>query len=252
MGNYTEETTALLPHCEARITKLIQPANGSSQPWLCLLDDGEPWLVKFAGSGPGREALLAEHIANSLGQLWKLPVPESKLVRLDSSVPRAGTDEFWDVMAASMGLNLAIRYIPNTINIIPDITLPPSTLELILSFDLLLANWDRTTLSQNLLRDQTGILWWIDHGSCRFLHHLKNRHPFILPSTHFLFECQNIMRPHPLPMLDESSIHALILGAPKLWLEAIDCYDQAGLANDLIEYLQHAISSIITSRPSEK
>jgi len=88
-----------MPTTTPCIATLLRAANGSSQPWFCLLDDGTEWLVKFSGAGPGPDALLAEYIANALGRLWGLPIPAAKPVRWDLSVPRAGTDEFWDVLA---------------------------------------------------------------------------------------------------------------------------------------------------------
>ena len=226
---------------QARVAELIRPANGSSQPWFCILDDASSWLVKFAGAGPGREALLAEHVANSLGRLWNLPIPESKPVLLDSSVPRAGTDEFWDVLTASEGSNLAIRTIPNAVNLTPNTQLPRAAQELMLAFDLLLVNWDRSAQSRNLLRDVSGQLWSIDHGSCRFLHHLQSQARPNLPSTHFLFDSRDELTPQPLPMLDDSSIYDVLSGVPESWLEAAG-RDRSSLGEQLVEYLRRELS----------
>lgn len=57
-----------------RIARLVAAANGSSQPWFTLLDDGTSWLVKFVGAGPGPDALAAEYLANGLGRMWGHPV----------------------------------------------------------------------------------------------------------------------------------------------------------------------------------
>lgn len=228
---------------DSRITELIGPANGSSQPWFSALEDGSSWLVKFSGAGPGPESLLAEYVANRLGQLWNLPIPETKPVWLDSSVSRAGTDEFWDVLAASEGWNLGIRTIPGAVDLVPTARLLEATLESMLAFDLLLANWDRMAQSRNLLSDSSRRLWWIDHGSCRFLHNLHRRQPPTLPATHFLFDAEAEFHPARLPMLEEAAIRDLIESVPGEWLEMTG-HDRAALAGDLFAYLRRALPGL--------
>ena len=137
---------------EPQVSRLVRQAGGSSQPWFARLDDDTSWLIKFAGAGPGREALLAEYIANGLGRYWGLPIPAAMPVLLDEAVPRAGTDEFWDVLDASVGWNLAIRTIEGAVDLVPDASLPRVALESISAFDTVLANWDRTPMSRNLMR----------------------------------------------------------------------------------------------------
>jgi hypothetical protein len=225
-----------------RVAKLVQSANGSSQPWFCLLEDGSEWLVKFAGAGPGREALLAEHVANALGRHWGLPIPETQVVWLDPTIEKAGTDEFWDVLAASAGHNLAIKKISQAENVVPDTSLPMATLDSMRAFDALLANWDRTALSRNLLRDSAGTLWWIDHGSCRFLHALSARSAPKLPANHFLatsapaaFDARAFVCP------DQAVLERLVDSAPVEWVAAL-----GGSAERLLpaleEYLRSALS----------
>ena len=226
---------------QARISRLVQRANGSSQPWFCTLDDETLWLVKFAGAGPGREALLAEYIANSLARMWGLPVPEAKPVFLDSSVTRAGTDEFWDVLSASAGWNLAIRTIPGAADVIPSSELPQASLESMVAFDRLLVNWDRTAISRNLLRDRAGQLWWIDHGSCRFLHRLETQERPQLPATHFLFDVRELIEPRSLPIPALSAIREVLAVVPDEWLRA-GAHERSRLANDLFAYLRRSLS----------
>ena len=218
------------------IAQLLRPANGSSQPWFCLLDDGTQWLVKFAGAGPGPRALLAEFIANGLGQLWGLPIPRAIAVGLDSSVPRAGTDEFWDVLAASQGGNLAIEVIPGAASVVPDTELPQDTLESMLAYDTVMVNWDRTALSRNLLRDESGVLWWIDHGSCRYLHHLDAGSPAALPSNHFLFEHRDGVEARALPPIDARLVQQLLASVPHQWMTA-GGFEVSSLAEQLVAYL---------------
>ncbi|MBL4636188.1 MAG: hypothetical protein JKY56_20175 [Kofleriaceae bacterium] len=235
-----------VPPKSPRIKALTRPANGSSQPWFCLLDDDSSWLVKFSGSGPGVDALLAEYIANSLGRLWGFPIPECKPVYLDKELPRAGTDEFWDVLSASEGWNLAIRTIPDAENHTPSLQLSSSTLEAMLAFDTLLANWDRTTMSRNLMQDGQGKLWWIDHGSCRFLHNLKTPPPLKLPQTHFLFEAKDSIEPLPLPALGLPVIRELLANVPSQWLSTLNT-GPGNLATELSGYLE---AQTLKSKPS--
>ena len=218
------------------IARLTCPANGSSQPWYCELDDGTSWVVKFAGAGPGVEALLAEFLANSLGVLWGLPIPECKAVLLDKAVPRAGTDEFWDVLDASEGWNLAIREVAGAVNLVPSMDLPKPTLQRMLAYDTLLANWDRTALSRNLLQDNDERVWWIDHGSCRFLHQLTKQESPSLPSNHFLFaEKEQFATSSALPEIESEAIESLIAAVPERWL---DGRQPTPLAQQLTAYLR--------------
>lgn len=204
-----------------------------------MLDDGSFWVVKFSGAGPGTDALLAELVANCLGRAWGLPIPETMPVVLDSSVERAGTDEFWDVLAASEGWNLAIKTVPNAVNVVPDTTLPRSTLESIAAFDALMVNWDRTGLSRNLLRDEAGELWWIDHGSCRFLHKLATRQRPALPSTHFLYDTSLAIERVSLPVLERARVEPVLRRIPDPWLANTDV-DRGRLGEQLLEYLHRA------------
>lgn len=224
-----------------RIAILLRSASGSSQPWHCRLEDGSDWLVKFAGAGPGRGALLAECIANRLGRLWGFPIPEAQPVFLDSSVARAGTDEFWDVLDGSAGWNLGIRTIENAVDVVPDEHLPRPSLEAMFAFDALLANWDRTALSRNLMRDDSEHLWWIDHGSCRFLHNLEGGELPSLPSTHFLYEHRETIEPISLPMLTPESIEALLADVPDEWIDGFP-YGRHELGTALTAYLASSLA----------
>jgi hypothetical protein len=218
-----------------RIKTLVRSANGSSQPWFCLLDDDSSWLVKFAGAGPGPDALLAEFVAGGLGRLWGLPIPECKAVLLDSSVPRAGTDEFWDVLAASQGWNLGIRTIPNATHWSHEGSPLDPTLEAMLAFDALTVNWDRTMMSRNLMEDQSGQIWWIDHGSCRFLHGLAKRDRPALPSTHFQYANQHRIDWASLPLPEKKQVEDLVAAIPEAWLTGTG--QRQRVATELYDYL---------------
>jgi hypothetical protein len=226
-----------------RVAKLLQCANGSSQPWFCRLDDGAEWLVKFSAAGPGPSALLAEFLANGLGRLWGLPIPETQAVWLDADVAQAGTDEFWDVLAGSAGPNLGIRKISNAENVVPELSLPRMTLGPLAVFDTLFHNWDRTALSRNLLRDPKGALWWIDHGSCRFVHALHRAEAPTLPSNHFMATA--LTRPRDLALLpcpERRAVEKLVAAVPLPWLGSMDM-DPSELASSLYDYLLRALGA---------
>ncbi len=224
-----------------RVVRLLSSAAGSSQPWFCLLEDESEWLVKFSGAGPGPQALLAEFLANRLARHWGLPVPDTELVRLDSSLVRAGTDEFWDVLAASDGINLAIRKIPEARNVVPDLELPTATLGPMRAFDSLLLNWDRTALSQNLLRDEGGKLWWIDHGSCRFLQAALRRQRSQLPSNHFMADV-DLEGAYALPCPDLGATQELLKLTPDSWIRSLGV-ERKKLATDLHDYLRRNLAA---------
>ena len=220
-----------------RITSLLRRANGSSEPWFCLLDDQSIWLVKFVGAGPGPSALLAELVANSLGRLWGLPIPQAEPVVLDATVPRAGTDEFWDVLDASRGLNLGIKLIPDATDTIPSSEAFGPRLSALVAFDTLMENWDRTELSRNLLKDANDKLWWIDHGSCRFLHNLETLSRPALPSNHFMAgqKLSDPGAPFTLPALSSEAVHALIAESPGPWSQ--NHGSASKLADKLVRYI---------------
>lgn len=221
------------------IRALLRPANGSSQPWFCTLDDNSEWLVKFAGAGPGPSALVAEHVANSLGRLWGLPIPRSMPVRLGRGIKRAGTDEFWDVLANSEGWNLAIELIAEASNKAPDATLPRGTQESMLAFDTVVQNWDRTALSRNLLEDAVEGLWWIDHGSCRFLHLLSSETVRPVPANHALATEVQTLDAHPFTVPPKEHLEAIVASIPDAWLTSIGA-ERSALATAIAQYLGRA------------
>lgn len=160
---------------------------GSSQPWLARASDDRQYVVKFAGAGAGPEALAAELVVSRMARTWRMPVPRTLPIELTSEVPRAGTDEHWDVLDASRGLNLAIEVVADAATVdVRTEAIAADVLAPLVVLDSLFANADRTNLSSNLVRDAHGKLWLIDHGSCRFLHRPGVPTSFSLYSNHFL------------------------------------------------------------------
>ena len=205
------------------IEQLEQRAGrGSSQPWVARASDGARYVVKFRGAGPGPYALVAEMAVNALAARWGYPVPEARPVWLDASTPRVGTDEFWGVMDRSYGWNLGIRWFPDAHDVALDgsAELPGAVLNALVVIDRLFANFDRTDISNNLIRDAAGAHWLIDHGSCRFLDRLAGPpFAFELAPNHFL-RAANAPFTAP-PRLADHDLRAALIALPEDWLQPI-------------------------------
>lgn len=205
------------------IERLLQPAgSGSSQPWVARASDGTRYVVKFRGAGPGPYALAAEYVVNTLALRWGYPVPQTEPIWLNADTARVGTDEFWDVLDASVGWNLGVRWLPEATNVALGAAadIPPAVADAMCVLDRLFANYDRTAVSNNLIRDADGGLWLIDHGSCRFLHAALEPHgAFELASNHFLGDAPTQLTAP--PALSEAELAAALAPLPDVWLQAL-------------------------------
>lgn len=146
---------------------------GGSLPAIVEADDGELYVLKFRGAGQGQRALISEMLAGEIGRLLGLRVPEIVVVLLDRAFGRSEPDpEIHDLIAASTGLNLGLRYLSGALAFDPILTPPPSSdlASTIVWFDAFITNVDRTARNTNMLlwRDQ---LWLIDHGASLYFHH---------------------------------------------------------------------------------
>jgi hypothetical protein len=146
---------------------------GGSLPAIVEADDGELYVLKFRGAGQGPKALIAELVAGEIGRALGLPIPEIVFAELDVAFGRNEPhEEIQDLLKASAGLNLALKYIPGALAFEP-LLAPPPALALapaIVWFDAFTTNVDRTARNTNmLLKDQR--LWLIDHGAALFFHH---------------------------------------------------------------------------------
>ncbi|HEX8748090.1 MAG TPA: HipA family kinase, partial [Pyrinomonadaceae bacterium] len=98
-------------------TRYVTPLReGGSLPAIVEADDDGLYVLKFRGAGQGPKALIAELVVGELGRAIGLPVPEIVFVELDAAL--AGTEpdpEIQDLLKASVGLNLALDYLPGSI-----------------------------------------------------------------------------------------------------------------------------------------
>ena len=155
-------------------TRYVTPLReGGSLPAIVEGDDLGLYVVKFRGAGQGPLALVAELISGEIGRALGLKVPEIVLMEVDAALGVNEPDpEIRDLLKASVGLNLALDYLPGSLMFDPaarDVA-APEIASMAVWFDAFVTNVDRTARNPNLL-------WWhktlyfIDHGATLYFHH---------------------------------------------------------------------------------
>src|SRR5919108_3710825 len=181
-----------------RVTAMryVQPLReGGSLPAVVDTEEGL-YVVKFRGAGQGPKALVAELLVGLMAGALDLQVPDLALVDLPPPFGRSEPDpEIQDLLRASHGLNVGIRYLDGAFNFDPaaagDVITPDFAARLVW-LDALVTNPDRTHRNPNLLVwDRRP--WLIDHGAALYVHHHwanatpeKTRGPFPLVANHVL------------------------------------------------------------------
>ena len=155
-------------------TRYVTPLReGGSLPAIVEADDCGLYVLKFRGAGQGPLALVAELIAGEIGRALGLKVPEIVLMNVDPSLGRNEPDsEIRELLRASVGLNLALDYLPGSMMFDPAARniADPQVASGVVWFDAFITNVDRTARNPNLL-------WWhkslylIDHGASLYFHH---------------------------------------------------------------------------------
>ncbi|MEP6906669.1 MAG: HipA family kinase, partial [Pseudoxanthomonas sp.] len=154
-------------------TRYVTPLReGGSMPAVVEADDDGMYVLKFRGAGQGAKALVAELVAGEIARTLKLPVPEIVLMELDPDLARTEPDpEIQHLIRESGGLNLALDYLPGSVNFDPVAEQPSSELaSQIVWFDAYVSNVDRTPRNTNLLMWHRQ-LRLIDHGAALYFHH---------------------------------------------------------------------------------
>ena len=126
---------------------------GGSLPAIVEASDGERYVMKFRGAGQGPRALIAELVAGEIGRALGLNVPELAFLELDEGFGRSEPDpEIQDLLRASVGLNLGLRYLPHACPYNPLLRPAPDTEEAsaVVWFDAFVTNVDRTAVNVNL------------------------------------------------------------------------------------------------------
>jgi hypothetical protein len=180
-----------------RATRYVTPLReGGSLPALVEADDLGLYVVKFCGAGQGILALLAELVAGEIGRALGLRVPELVFIEVDAALGRNEPDqEIRDLLKASVGLNLALDYLPGSVMFDPaagdDATAEVASTAV--WFDAFVTNIDRSPRNPNLLKWHRD-LYFIDHGAALYFHHSwRNVREAAL--TPFAAICEHILLP---------------------------------------------------------
>lgn len=211
-------------------TRYITPLReGGSLPALVEADDGELYVLKFRGAGQGVKALIAELVAGEIARALTLRVPELVLVDLHPELGRNEPNpEIRDLLRASVGLNLGVRYLPSSFayNSLLEPPLDPELASAIVWFDAYVTNVDRTPRNVNMLIWQND-LWLIDHGAALYVHHdwlnyqERAKSPFSLIKQHSLLKLAGDLpgANHRLaPRLPAERLAAIVALVPEEWL----------------------------------
>jgi hypothetical protein len=165
--------TSPLPRLDAAIY-MTPLREGGSLPAVVETVDGGLWVVKFRGAGQGPRALVAEILVAALARALGLPVPELALIQLEAEFGQGERDpEIRDVLRASEGVNVGLRYMDGAFNLDPVAVPEAVTGELaarVVWLDALVTNPDRSARNPNLML-WSGRTWLIDHGAALFDHH---------------------------------------------------------------------------------
>jgi hypothetical protein len=155
-------------------TRYVTPLReGGSLPAIVEADDLGLYVLKFRGAGQGVLALVAELVAGEIGRLLGLRVPELVFVQVDCELGRnEGDPEIRQLLEASVGLNLALDYLPGSVMFDPaagDVA-DAQLASMAVWFDSFVTNVDRTARNPNLLCWHKA-LYFIDHGAALYFHH---------------------------------------------------------------------------------
>ena len=187
------------PFARLTATRYVQPLReGGSLPAVVDTDHGGLFVAKFRGAGQGAKVLVAELIVGSLARAIGLPTPDLAVVDIPAPFGRSEPDpEIQDLLRASHGVNVGLRYLDGAFNFDPraagDLVTTDFATRLVW-LDALTTNPDRTHRNPNLLVWH-GTPWLIDHGAALYVHHdwasaddARARAPFPLIRQHVLLD----------------------------------------------------------------
>lgn len=211
-------------------TRYVTPLReGGSLPAIVEADDLGLYVLKFRGAGQGPLALVAELLAGEIGRALGLKVPELVFVEVDEALGRNEPDpEIRDLLRASVGLNLALDYLPGSV-MFDAAAGDTADADLALRgvwFDAFITNVDRTAYNTNLLYWHK-TLYFIDHGAALYFHHdwqsvqrvaatpfAPIRQHVLLPWAARIEEADAALR----PLLNEAVFTDVVAQVPDAWL----------------------------------
>src|SRR5215213_9973135 len=108
------------------VTRYVTPLReGGSLPAIVEANDDGLYVLKFRGAGQGPKALIAELVSGEIARALGLPVPEIVFAELDPRMAKTEPDpEIQDLLRNSVGLNIALDYLPGSITFDPIIDTP--------------------------------------------------------------------------------------------------------------------------------
>jgi hypothetical protein len=202
---------------------------GGSLPAIVAADDLGLYVLKFRGAGQGPLALVAELIAGEIGRELGLNVPELVFIEVDAALGRNEPDqEIRELLKASIGLNLALDYLPGSTMFDPaaNDTANPEIASMAVWFDAFVMNVDRTPRNANLLCWHRE-LYFIDHGAALYVHHdwetmleraespfRESKHHILLPWATELRQAEERAR----LLMTPEKIAAILEAVPDKWL----------------------------------
>ena len=170
---------------------------------------------------------MAEIIVGELALAAGLPMPELVLVDVAPSFGRSEPDpEIQEILKASHGLNVGLRYLDGAFNF--DVCAAAQTITTDMAtrlvwFDAFVTNPDRTHRNSNLLVWDNKA-WLIDHGAALYAHHdwpsvdeARTRTPFPLIKDHVLLALSGDLRASDAEMraaLDDATIRGALDAVP--------------------------------------
>ena len=214
-------------------TRYVTPLReGGSLPAIVEADDLGLYVLKFRGAGQGPLALVSELIAGEIGRVLGLNVPELVIAEVDGALARnEGDPEIRDLLNASIGLNVALDYLPGSVMFDPAAgdTADEELASRAVWFDSFVTNVDRTAYNPNLLCWHKS-LYFIDHGASLYFHHNWDSYQtaamtrFEPIRKHVLLKWANkiedvdaVMR----PTLTEAVFTTIVRNIPDTWLESV-------------------------------
>ena len=156
-------------------TRYVQPLReGGTLPAVVDTDGGGLFVAKFRGAGQGAKALVAELLVGRIARAVNLPVPEIALIEVLPDFGRSEPDpEIQDLLKASVGINMGLRYLDGAFNFQAAAAgefITPELAACIVWLDAFTTNPDRTARNPNLLIwDRRP--WLIDHGAALYAQH---------------------------------------------------------------------------------
>jgi hypothetical protein len=224
---------------------------GGSLPAVVEGDDDGLYVLKFRGAGQGPKALIAELVAGELARALGLLVPEIVFMTLDADLARTEADpEIQDLIRASLGLNVALDFLPSALAYDPLVDTPdPMLASRIVWFDAFVMNVDRTARNTNMLMWHRR-LWLIDHGAALYFQHqwddymARSRSPFAAIKDHVLLPLATALEDADQECRSRLSgeVIARVVGLiPDAWLTDAEAFPDPGSQRE-------AYASFLTAR----